>query len=241
MVDESLSSAWLPEGVRVYAIGDVHGCDEKLAALHQMIAAHHAARPARRPGAQVVLVHLGDYVDRGPDSRGVIARLRGPSPLPGATVVNLVGNHEQMMLAALHPAATEEMVELWLENGAVATLDSYGLAPRMPEEWGALPAADRAFLRGLRPSFALGGYFFAHAGVRPDVPLDRQDPMDLAWIREPFLSHDGALGAVVVHGHTPAKAPEVKAHRIGLDTGAVYGGKLTCGVFEGDRVGFLQV
>jgi len=236
MVAESLSSAWLPDGVRVYAIGDVHGCEDKLAALHQAIAAHHAARPAGR----AVIVHLGDYVDRGPDSRGVLARLRGAPPVPGAAVVNLVGNHEQLMLAALHPAATEEMVELWLENGAVATLDSYGLAPRVPEEWGALPAEDRAFLRGLRPSFALGGYFFAHAGVRPDVPLDRQDPMDLAWIREPFLSHEGKLAAVVVHGHTPAKAPEVRAHRIGLDTGAVYGGKLTCGVFEGDRVGFLQ-
>lgn len=236
MVAESLSPGWLPEGVRVYAIGDVHGCEERLGALHQAIAAHAASKPVARS----VLIHLGDYVDRGPDSRGVIARLRGPSPLPGAAVVNLIGNHEQLMLAALHPRATEEMIELWLDNGAVATLDSYGLAPRVPEEWGALPGADRAFLRGLRPSFALGGYFFTHAGVRPDVPLDRQDPMDLAWIREPFLSFEGTLPAVVVHGHTPAKAPEVRPYRIGLDTGAVYGGALTCGVFEGDRVGFLQ-
>ncbi len=237
MVAESLSPGWLPEGLRVYAIGDPHGCDERLGALHAAIAAHHAARPA----GQAVILHLGDYVDRGPDSRAVIARLRGPSPLPGAEVVNLLGNHEQMMLAALHPQATEEVVEFWLDNGGVATLDSYGLPPRVREEWAALPAGDRAFLRGLRPSFALGGYFFAHAGVRPGVPLDRQDPMDLAWIREPFLSHEGALGAVVVHGHTPAKAPEVLPHRIGLDTGAVFGGKLTCAVLEGDRIAFLQV
>lgn len=236
MVAESLSPGWLPAGIRVYAVGDVHGCDARLGALHAAIAADHAARPP----ARAVLVHLGDYVDRGPDSRAVLARLRGGTPLPGASVVNLVGNHEQLMLAALHRRATEEMIELWLDNGGVATLDSYGLAPRAPEEWGAIPEADRAFLRGLRPSFALGGYFFAHAGVRPEVPLDRQDPMDLAWIREPFLSHEGALPAVVVHGHTPARAPEVRPHRIGLDTGAVFGGKLTCAVLEADRVGFLQ-
>lgn len=235
MVAESLSPGWLPEGVRVYAVGDAHGCLGQLVALQAAIAAHHAARPA----ARTLLIHLGDYVDRGPDSRGVIARLRGPPPIPGAEVVNLIGNHEQLMLAAMHPRATEEIRELWLDNGAVATLDSYGLAPRLPEAW-RLPPEDRAFLRSLRPSFALGGYFFAHAGARPGVPLERQDPMDLAWIREPFLSHDGPLGAVVVHGHTPARAPELRPHRIGLDTGAVYGGKLTCGVFEGDRVGFLQ-
>jgi serine/threonine protein phosphatase 1 len=236
MIAESLSPGWLPEGVRVYAVGDSHGCAGRLAALHALIAADAAERPA----ARLVLVHLGDYVDRGPDSAGVLAMLRGPSPLPGAAVVNLIGNHEQMMLAALDPRAEEDVVGFWLDNGGGATLASYGAEEDDLESWDAVPGADLGFLRGLRPSLALGGYFFAHAGVRPEVPLDRQDPMDLAWIREPFLSWRGRLPAVVVHGHTPAQGgPEVLAHRIGIDTGAVFGGPLTCAVLEGDRVGFL--
>lgn len=235
MLAESLSPGWLPDDVRVYAIGDPHGCAGRLAALHALIAAdaHH------RPCPRVVVVHLGDYVDRGEDSAGVLALLQGPAPVPGAQVVNLMGNHEQMMLAALDPRAEDDVVGFWLDNGGAEALESYGADPRDMRSWAAVPAADLAFLRSLRPSFALGGYFFAHAGVRPDVPLDRQDPMDLAWIREPFLSWRGILPAVVVHGHTPARGPEVLDHRIGIDTGAVFGGPLTCAVLEEDRVGFL--
>jgi serine/threonine protein phosphatase 1 len=236
MIGESLAPGWLPAGLRVYAVGDPHGCLDRLRALHGAIAAHRAASPA----AETVLVHLGDYVDRGEDSAGVLALLRAGSPLPGAAVVNLVGNHEQMMLAALHDGAREGVAGFWLDNGGAATLASYGADPLDPAGWGVVPAEDLAFLRGLRPSFALGGYFFAHAGVRPEVPLEAQDRMDLAWIREPFLSWRGGLPAVVVHGHTPAPAPEVRAHRIGIDTGAVYGGPLTCLVLEADRLGFLQ-
>ncbi len=235
MLAESLSPGWLPDGVRVYAVGDSHGCARRLAALHAEIAAHAAASPA----ARLLLVHLGDYVDRGPDSAGVLAMLRGPSPLPGAAVVNLIGNHEQMMLAALDPRADADVVGFWLDNGGGATLESYGADEHDLGSWDAVPEADMALLRRLRPSLALGGYFFAHAGVRPDLPLDRQDPMDLAWIREPFLSWRGRLPAVVVHGHTPADGPEVLPHRIGIDTGAVFGGPLTCAVLEGERVGFL--
>lgn len=232
---ESLSPGWLPAGLRVYAIGDPHGCAARLAALHGQIAADAAARPV----AEALVVHLGDYVDRGPDSAGVLALLRGPCPVPGARVVNLAGNHEQLMLAALDPQAEAEVVELWLDNGGGPTLESYGADPRDPRSWDAVPERDLGFLRGMPWQFALGGYLFAHAGVRPDVPLDRQDPMDLAWIREPFLSWRGRLGAVVVHGHTPSRLPEVLEHRIGLDTGAVFGGRLSCAVLEEDRVGFL--
>lgn len=235
MLAESLSPGWLPEGVRVYAVGDSHGCADRLAEMHAMIAEHAAdSGPAR-----IVLVHLGDYVDRGPDSAGVIEILRGPSPVPGASVVNLIGNHEQMMLAGLDPRAEEEVVQFWLDNGGGATLESYGADPEDMRSWDAVPQGDLLFLRTLRPSLPLGGYFFAHAGVRPEVALDRQDPMDLAWIREPFLSWRGRLPAVVVHGHTPAEGPEVLPHRIGIDTGAVFGGPLTCAVLEGERVGFL--
>jgi len=144
-----------------------------------------------------------------------------------------------MMLAALDRRAAEEVVGFWLDNGGGATLESYGADEDDLRSWAAVPEEDLRFMRELRPSLALGGYFFAHAGIRPDLPLDRQDIMDLAWIREPFLSWRGRLPAVVVHGHTPSDGPEVLPHRIGIDTGAVYGGPLTCAVLEGDRVGFL--
>ncbi|MGG5811083.1 metallophosphoesterase [Falsiroseomonas sp. CW058] len=235
MLAESLGPGWLPDGVRIYAVGDSHGCAERLEELHARIADDMEDRPVD----QALLVHLGDYVDRGPDSAGVLARLRD-SPVPGVATINLVGNHEQMMLAALAPRASQEVVGFWLDNGGGATLESYGADPRDRRGWAAaVPAGDLALLRALRPSFGMGGYFFAHAGVRPDVPLDRQDVMDLAWIREPFLSWRGRLPAVVVHGHTPAEGPEVLPHRIGIDTGAVFGGALTCAVLEGEMLGFL--
>jgi serine/threonine protein phosphatase 1 len=236
MIAESLSPGWLPDGVRVYAVGDSHGCADRLGLMHLLIAEHAAARPA----AETVLVHLGDYVDRGPDSARVLAMLRGRNPVPGATAVNLVGNHEQMMLAALDPRAEADVVTFWIDNGGGPTLESYGADPADPATWDAVPDDDIRLLRALRPSFALGGYFFAHAGVRPDVPLESQDVMDLAWIREPFLSWRGRLPAVVVHGHTPSQqGPEVLPHRIGIDTGAVFGGPLTCAVLEGRKLGFL--
>jgi serine/threonine protein phosphatase 1 len=154
-------------------------------------------------------------------------------------VVNLIGNHEQMMLAALDPRADEGVVGFWLDNGGAATLESYAADPRDRRTWAAVPRGDLALLGRLLPSLAVGGYLFAHAGVRPGVALDAQDPMDLAWIREPFLSWRGGLPAVVVHGHTPCEGPEVLEHRIGIDTGAVFGGPLTCAVLEGERVGFI--
>jgi serine/threonine protein phosphatase 1 len=227
--------ASLPQGLRIYAIGDVHGCALALAALHDLVSADLAARPVARP----LLLHLGDYVDRGPDSAGVLARLA--HPLPGLETLNLLGNHDRMMLDALAPNATEDQLALWLLNGGVATLESYGATPRDRESWRRVPDVDLALLRVCPTSFEAGGYVFAHAGIRPGTPIAGQDPADLLWIREPFLSWRGALPAVVVHGHTPAAAPEVRSHRIGLDTGAVFGGPLTCGVLEADRIGFLQV
>jgi serine/threonine protein phosphatase 1 len=235
MFAESLSPGWLPEGLRIYAVGDPHGCVERLVALHDRIAEHAASSPP----ARIMIVHLGDYVDRGPDSAGVVELLRAPPVIRGAATVNLIGNHEQMMLAALDPRAEQEVMGFWLDNGGAATLESYGADPRNVRSWAAVPQRDLDFLGRLRPSLEIGGYFFAHAGVRPEVPLDRQDPMDLAWIREPFLSWRQPLPAVVVHGHTPAQEPEVLLHRIGIDTGAVFGGPLTCAVLEEDRVGFL--
>jgi serine/threonine protein phosphatase 1 len=145
-------------------------------------------------------------------------------------MVCLMGNHEQMMVAALDPASDPSAMAVWQGNGGSATLASYG----------AVPHSDLAWLGALPDRVALGGYVFAHAGIRPGVPLAEQDRHDLLWIREPFLSWRGALAGVVVHGHTRAAAPEILPHRINLDTGAVYGGPLTCAVLEADRVGFLS-
>lgn len=235
MLNETLAPAVLPPGLRVYAVGDIHGCDERLAQLHARIAEDAAARPAE----QVVLLHIGDYVDRGPDSAGVIRRLLGDSPVPGAEMVNLRGNHEALMLAG-YGGGADAMSELnWLRNGGMQTLESYGATP---EDGGRdrVPVAHLHFLHGLVMHWQAGGYFFAHAGVRPGIPLDEQDPHDLMWIREPFLASDADHGAVIVHGHTPRHAVEVLPNRINIDTGAVFGGPLTCLVLEADRMGFIE-
>ena len=226
--------AALPPDQRIYAIGDIHGCADRLAALHAAIADDLAHRPIARP----LVVHIGDYVDRGADSAGVIAQLLRPGLLPGITVVNLMGNHEHTMREALRgerAAATD-----WLFAGGRPTLESYGLDPDGPRAaWEAIPSAHRDFLDGLTLSHRAGGYLFVHAGVRPGVALDAQLPEDLLRIRQPFLYTAQDLGAVVVHGHTPVKAPQIHPNRIAIDTGAVFGGPLTAAVLEGARVGFL--
>ena len=230
-----LAPGSLPPGWRIYAIGDIHGCADRLAAMHARIAEDATAWPAER----VTLIHLGDYVDRGPDSAAVLHRLLAAPPVPDAEVVNLLGNHEVMMLDACDPRAHPGAMPFWLENGGAATLASYGADPEQPEAHGAVPEEHLDLLRRCALQFEAGDYLFVHAGVRPGVPLDHQDPFDLVWIREPFLSFDGDLPQVVVHGHTPAAAPVIRPHRIGIDTGACFGGELTCLVLEGHRLRFL--
>jgi serine/threonine protein phosphatase 1 len=230
---EMSAPATLPPGLRIYAIGDVHGCADRLATLHRQVLADLRVRPVPDP----LLLHLGDHVDRGSDSRAVLEMLGAPPD--GLPMVNLMGNHDRMMLDALAPGAAAAAVTLWLANGGAATLDSYGASARDRGSWGRVPAQHLDLLRGCRTSFAAGGYFFAHAGIRPGRSLADQAEEDLLWIREPFLSWPRPLPAVVVHGHTPADAPEVRRHRIGLDTGAVFGGPLTCGVLEDRGIRFL--
>ena len=236
MLNEVLAPGSLPPGHRIYVIGDVHGCADRLAALHASI----AEDAARRPVARLTLVHLGDYIDRGPDSAAVLERLLGPPPVAGAVVVNLTGNHETMLLDALEPAAHPGALPFWLDNGGAETLASYGADPGDPGWHRRIPGAHVDLLRRCRLLWGAGDYLFVHAGLRPEVPLDVQDPFDLLWIREPFLSWTGELPGVVVHGHTPSPLPVVRENRIGIDTGACFGGDLTCLVLEEHRMTFLQ-
>ncbi len=236
-----MSPAWqaaparLDDGVRVYAIGDVHGMAGRLATLHGMIVQDLAARPV----ARAVVVHLGDYVDKAGDPAAVLDLVAGFRPA-SATVVTLMGNHEAMMRDAL--AGDRAAADDWLWCGGRATLASYGAAAEAgPAAWAAaIPAAHQALLRdGLALSHREGPYLFVHAGIRPGVALQAQTAEDLLTIRGPFLHHEAPHPAVIVHGHTARLAPEIRQNRINLDTAAHCGGVLTCGVLEGDRIGFL--
>jgi serine/threonine protein phosphatase 1 len=232
----------LPEGVRIYAVGDVHGRVDLLERLYDLIQDDRKQHPV----AKTMEVMLGDYVDRGPRSRDVIDwLLKGPN-LSDKRIC-LRGNHELMMQAFLDDAS---VIGSWGQYGGLETLHSYGLKFRLPiaeeahQEIQAqlrdvLPAAHVEFLKSLRPSASAGEYFFAHAGVNPAKPLSEQVGDDLYWIREPFLGWDRPLEKIVVHGHTPVEEPEVLVHRIGVDTGAYVTGRLTCAVLEGSDVRFL--
>lgn len=235
MVDLSLAPASLRPGLRVYAVGDVHGCLDRLVALHWSIGADLAARPV----AESVLIHLGDYVDRGPDSAGVIELLTGSVAAPVTRRIDLKGNHEAMMLAAL--SGDGRAAELWVQNGGETTLESYRVpAGASPEAWMAsVRLGHRQWMRTRELTHREGGYLFVHAGIRPGRKLYEQSEADLLWIREPFLASEERHPLIVVHGHTPSAAPEVRSNRIGIDTGAVLGGRLTCLVLEEDRLGFI--
>lgn len=233
----------LPAGQRVYAIGDVHGRLDKLRAIETAVA-DHFARSGDVEAATVIL--LGDYIDRGPDSRGVVEHLL-PRRFAGLPTRCLLGNHEAAMLEFLERPA---IGPAWLRYGGMATLASYGVSmPAGPvsDRMEALresllaqvPRAHVAFMEGLETWIHLGGYLFVHAGVRPGRPLDRQSKADMLEIREPFLSYGRALPWRVVHGHTVTDEPELRPHRIGIDTGAYAGGQLSCAVIEGSSVGWL--
>ena len=237
MVDFLPAPAALPPGRRLYAIGDIHGCVDRLVALHEMIAEDLAERPC----PDTTLIHLGDYVDRGTDSAQVVDWLLAGPPVPAGSVVNLMGNHEQMMLQAVS-GTDNQAASQWLNNGGADSLLSWGIGRSVsPAEWaGRLPVRHLMFLRDLALMHRAGPYLFVHAGIRPGVPLDKQSRQDMLWIREPFLSSRLDHGAVIVHGHTPKREPTILPNRIAIDTGAVLGGPLTCIILEDDRLGFLQ-
>ena len=196
-----VSPGRLPRGRRVYAIGDIHGCLTELRQLHAAIADDFARN--RPPSA--VLVHLGDYIDFGPDGAGVVALLAGGPPITGLATINLMGDHERTALDALSgdgAAATD-----WLHTGGEAALRSWGIRVDTPrEDWRALiPAEHVAFMRGLAVQHREGGYLFVHAGVRPDVALADQTEDDLLGIRQTFLASEQDFGLVVVHGHSKSR------------------------------------
>jgi serine/threonine protein phosphatase 1 len=233
-----------PADSRVYAIGDIHGRLDLLRRLHELIAADASEHPARRR----VVVYLGDYIDRGADSCGVIDLLLS-APLAGFECYHLKGNHEDIALRFLGDAM---LGPNWLRNGAAETMESYGVSRPTPLEDPAeilraqrqlgerMPPEHLAFFGRLALSHAEGDYFFAHAGVRPEVPLMQQHARDLMWIREEFLLSDTDFGKVVVHGHTIDVVPRIKPNRIGIDTGAYRSGRLTALVLDGMSRTFLQ-
>lgn len=221
----------------IFAVGDIHGRDDLLTMMLDIIA-DEARRAGERPK---YLVFLGDYIDRGPESAQVLDRLR---VLPGGLEpVILAGNHEVMMAAALENMGRNGTLERWLMNGGGATLRSYGYGETTVREalFGPEATLDEAIAEDLdfiaemplffRAETVDGSLFFVHAGVRPGVPLDQQDPNDLLWIRNEFLSHQGDFGARIVHGHTPV-GPEIEPNRVNLDGRAFQTGRLYAGVFD---------
>lgn len=235
----------VPEGHRVYAIGDIHGRLDLLDQLHARILADTGGQPVKRG----VVVYLGDYLSRGPHSRGVIDRLRC-RPLPDLEQVCLKGNHEDLLLRFLggELRAGRDL----LNHGGGAALESYGvevpgarrgesvLATLRDDLEAALQPPHLAFLDSLKISHTMGDYFFVHAGVRPGVALVEQSAFDMMWIRRRFLDSRADHGRMVVHGHSITSAPEVYPNRIGIDTGASRSGVLTCLALSGTSRRFLQ-
>ena len=232
-------SGRVPEGRLVVAIGDLHGRLDLLEQLWPMIEATARVSAAR----QRTLVFLGDYVDRGLQSRQLIDRLL--SGFPGYEAVFLKGNHDETLLQFLDDP---QLGEVWRNFGGIETLHSYGVPHRSGREWAQtraefatqLPPDHLKFFQSLQLHYTCGDFLFVHAGLRPGLALDHQSEHDLLWIRDEFLNSTMSFGRVVVHGHTPERKPVVRANRIGIDTGAYMTGVLTALVLEGGDQKFLS-
>jgi serine/threonine protein phosphatase 1 len=239
---EARSNATIPAGERVYAIGDVHGRLDLLTGLLDAIDRDDATREP----ANTRIVLLGDLVDRGPHSMQVIDHLL-TRDWRGREVTTLKGNHEEVFLLTL--AGDLEATRFWLRIGGAETMQSYGTSAETLDRAGPLdiiedfiprvPDAHVAFLQRLPDTATAGGYCFVHAGIKPGVPIERQKPEDLRWIRDRFLDYEGSHGSVIVHGHSVSAEVEEMPNRIGIDTGAYSSGKLTAVGLEADRRWFL--
>lgn len=238
---DDVPSAAIPPGERVYAVGDIHGRLDLFAALVEAIEADDAAAGA----ARTTVVLLGDLVDRGPDSAGVIDLARAWQHRRAVRI--LAGNHEEMFLRSFSDIET---FRHFLRHGGRETVLSYGvdrahfLAATLEEARDimrvAVPQEEIDFLNAFEDMVAIGDYLFVHAGIDPRVPIDQQKQRDLRWIREPFLSHPDPHGPVVVHGHTISEAAEDCGNRIGIDTGAFMTGRLTALVLEGTGRRYIE-
>jgi serine/threonine protein phosphatase 1 len=228
----------LPDGVRIYAFGDIHGCADLLRKMFTVIDADIARNPMPRP----IEVYLGDYIDRGPLSSQtldlLIERARSRE------TVFLKGNHEAYCLEVLRDPTK---VEDWRQFGGLQTLMSYGIQPSLNPDAAeqieliaalteAMPRKHLAFLQGLKSHFECGDFFFVHAGVRPGIPLNEQRESDLLWIRNEFLDSDEDFGKFIVHGHTPVRAPDIRKNRANIDTGAYATGNLTLLTIQGSSM-----
>lgn len=232
----------LPAELRIYAIGDIHGRLDLLNELLARISSDIALRPTVRP----LYVFLGDYIDRGSASRETIDRLIEHGKTHES--VFLKGNHE---LIAIKCLSDRGLFDQWLRLGGLETLVSYGvpaetlangkqIAELQSAFHGALPQAHFRFFRDLKNSFECGDFFFAHAGVKPNVELSRQKENDLLWIRGEFLTSKDDFGKIIVHGHTPTREIEVGPNRINIDTGAFATGCLSCLVLEGEELSVID-
>ena len=232
----------LPAELRIYAIGDIHGRLDLLDELLARISSDIALRPTARP----LYVFLGDYIDRGSASRETIDRLIEHGKTHES--VFLKGNHE---LIAIKCLSDRGLFDQWLRLGGLETLVSYGvpaetlangkqIAELQSAFHGALPQAHFRFFRDLKNSFECGDFFFAHAGVKPNVELSRQKENDLLWIRGEFLTSTDDFGKIIVHGHTPTHEIEVAPNRINIDTGAFATGRLSCLVLEGEELSVID-
>lgn len=228
----------VPAGIRIYAIGDVHGRADLLASLLLQIEVDIALHPVSRP----IVVFLGDYIDRGPDSKEVLDLLVSPGRTP--EMVFLKGNHETFLLNFLK---TPALLDDWRQCGGLETLVSYGLKPPMNPSFNeqtrlardlasAISVSHRKFFEALRLSFVCGDFVFVHAGLRPLIPLQQQSEDDLLWIRDDFLLWDKEFEKIVVHGHTPVLEPDIRFNRINIDTGAFATGRLTCMTIEAAKI-----
>ena len=232
-----------PERQRAYAIGDIHG---RLDLLDELLAGIEADSQSRGP-AKVTIVFLGDLIDRGPQSAQVVERLRRYRPSFAKTVF-LMGNHEEVLLRIV--GGETGVVADWLRFGGAECVRSYGIDPadlhyRNPSDVPrilrqAIPKEHLKFLSGFVDTASFGNYLFVHAGIRPGVSLSHQLPQDLRWIRLPFLEDETDHGRIVVHGHTITDSVDVRANRIGVDTGAYRTGILTALGVEADERWFLQ-
>lgn len=235
---KALHQPRLPDGVRVYAFGDIHGCVDLLRNALAVIDEDLGRNPVDR----AIEVFLGDYIDRGPQSSQTLDLLIERSRT--RETVCLKGNHEAYFLDVLRDPSK---VADWRQIGGLRTLMSYGINPPLnptaaerTDLIGTLrelmPSSHLQFLRGLKPSFTCGDFYFVHAGVRPGIPLREQQETDLLWIRDEFLKSEANFGKFVVHGHTPVEAPDIRPNRINIDTGAYATGNLTLLSIQGNSM-----